>query len=296
MQAVDLSAEHAVPPAVLPGRFADPHLVHFGDRYYLYPTTDGQPDWLATSFTAWSSTDLRQWRADGVILDLPRDVRWALTRAWAPCMVARQGRYYFYFSADKNIGVAVGETPVGPFRDPLGGPLIRRGAFPCQVIDPMVFVDDDQQAYLYFGQGRAFVIPLNEDMISYDVGAAREITPVGANEAMFMVKRRSTYYLSWSEFDTRDPRYSVAYGTARSALGPFVRAVGNPILSRKGAVQGTGHHSILQLPGEDAWVMAYHRFAVPGGDGFNREVCLSRLHFGAGGEMLPVEVAGDFRL
>ena len=282
--------DEKAPPPALPGATADPHIAVFGDTFIIYPTTDGSDGWMSTSFGAWSSKDLVAWKNQGVILDFPRDLTWAKVRAWAPAIATKNGKYYFYFSADQNIGVAVADSPVGPFKDALGKPLVAKGAFAAQIIDPMVFVDDDGEAYLYFGQGNCFVAKLNDDMISFDATKAKKITPPGYNEGSFVFKRKGVYYLSWSEFDTRDPRYSVAYGTANSPWGPFKKAEVNPILKQRGAVVGAGHHSVVQVPGRDEWVIAYHRFRIPGGNGYNRETCLSPLRFDAQGAIVPVNV------
>lgn len=279
------------PPPVLPGVNADPHLAIFGDTFYLYPTTDGTEGWLSTSFRAWSSRDLVNWKDEGVVLDLPRDLVWADVRAWAPAIATKNGRFYYYYSAAQNVGVAVADTPAGPFKDPLGKPLVSKADFPrMQAIDPMVYVDDGGPAYLYWGQGRCKVVKLNEDMISFDMAAVRDITPPGYNEGPFIHKRGSVYYFTWSEFDTRDPRYSVAYATGPSPLGPFTKAADNPILRQSGPVKGAGHHSIVQIPGRDEWVIAYHRFRIPDGNGYNRETCLSPLRHAEDGRILPVDV------
>lgn len=291
LQAIDPDAGRQAPDAALPGVNADPHVAFFGDRCYLYPTTDGTEGWRSTSFQAWSSDDLVHWRNEGVILDLPRDLKWADLHAWAPAIATKNGKYYYYYSANKNIGVAVADQPQGPFRDPLGRPLVSaRDYRGMQCIDPMVFVDDDGKAYLYWGQGRCKVVPLADDMISFDPSEVRDITPPGYNEGPFVHKRGGVYYLSWSEFDTRDPRYSVCYGTSKSPLGPFAKAAVNPILKQKGVVRGAGHHSIGKVPGRDQWVIAYHRFRIPGGDGYNRETCLSPLRFNADGTIQQVDV------
>lgn len=284
-------ADGQAPLAVLPGANADPHLAIFGDRAYLYPTTDGNEGWRSRSFHAWSSSDLVNWRDEGVILDLPRDLAWADLYAWAPAAATKAGKYYFYFTARQSIGVAVADRPGGPFRDPLGRPLVAKDAYAkMQAIDPMVFVDDDGAAYLYWGQGRCKAVRLNDDMVSFDPQAVRDITPPGYNEGPFVHKREGKYFLSWSEYDTRDPRYSVAYGVSDSPLGPYEKAAENPILQQKGVVRGAGHHSIAKLPNADRWVIAYHRFQIPDGDGFHRETCLSPLRHAADGTIRPVDV------
>lgn len=279
------------PPAVLPGVNADPHIAVFGKTFYLYPTTDGSEGWMATSFHGWSSKDLVNWKDEGVILDLPKDLKWADVRAWAPAIAGKDGKFYYYYSAGQSIGVAVSDKPMGPFKDPLGKPLIAKGQYKgVQSIDPMVFVDEDGAAYLYFGQGRCKAVKLNPDMVSFDPAGVQDITPPGYNEGPFVFKRKGTYYLSWSEFDTRDPRYSVAYATSKSPLGPYKKAEINPILKQNGEVKGAGHHSMVQLPNSDDWVIAYHRFKIPGGNGYNRETCLSPMRFDAVGRIEPVDV------
>jgi beta-xylosidase len=289
---------HRTPPrAVLPGVNADPHIAVFGDTFYIYPTTDGTEGWLSTSFRAWSSRDLVNWRDEGVILDLPRNLTWANVRAWAPAIATKDGKYFYYYSAEQNVGVAVADTPVGPFRDPLGKPLVAKSDYPrMQVIDPMVFVDDDGASYLFWGQGRCMAVRLNDDMISFNREDVIDITPPGYNEGPFLHKRKGIYYFTWSEFDTRDPRYSVAYGTGDSPLGPFTKASNNPILRQSGPVKGAGHHSIVQIPGRDEWVIAYHRFRIPDGNGYNRETCLSPLYHAEDGGLLPVDVFKTVRL
>ena len=278
------------PAAVLRGVYADPHIAAFGKKFYIYPTTDGTVLWKSTSFTAWSSKDLVNWKNENVILDLPKDLNWAKERAWAPAIAYKNGKYYYYFSADVNIGVAVADKPTGPFKDALGKPLVPKGMLKGQMIDPMVFVDDDGAAYLYFGQGNCNIVKLADDMVSFDASKIITFKPKGYNEGSFLFKRNGKYYLSWSEYDTRDPRYSVAYAVADSPLGTFVKANQNPILKGKGAVKGAGHHSIVQVPGKDEWYIAYHRFKIPDGNGYNRETCISPLRFDQDGNILPVDV------
>ncbi|MGW2889437.1 family 43 glycosylhydrolase [Streptomyces griseoruber] len=268
---------------VLPGLNADPNIVRFGDTFYLYPTTDGFDGWSGTQFKAYSSTDLVHWTDHGVILDLGPDVSWADSRAWAPTIAEKDGKYYFYFCADANIGVAVSDSPTGPFKDALGAPLLKAGQLSGQMIDPAVFTDDDGQSYLYWGNGHAYVAPLNADMTSIDTAQLKDITPSGYNEGSFVVKRKGTYYFMWSENDTRDENYRVAYATGPSPTGPWTK---RGVILEKDASQGilgTGHHSVVQVPGTDDWYIAYHRFAIPGGDGTHRETTIDRMEFDADG-------------
>ena len=281
--------EIIIPAPVLPGFTADPHITAFGTTFCLYPTTDIK-GWDPKSFHGWTSKDLKTWKDEGVILEIPTDVTWATGQAWAPAIATKNGKYYFYFSANQNIGVAVSDHPMKRFKDALGKPMVAKGEYPCQAIDPMVFVDDDGTPYLFFGQGSCQAVKLNEDMISYDSLAVKKIELEGYNEGAFVFKRKGIYYLSWSEYDTRDPRYSVAYATSKNPLGPYQRAKNNPILQQQGEIKAAGHHSILQLPGSDHWVVAYHRFLVPQRPGVLRETCISPLRFDAQGAILPVNV------
>lgn len=261
----------------LPGFYADPHLVRLGETYYVYATTDGLPGWSSDSFEVWSSPDLGRWTNHGVILDLA-DVSWAQGHAWAPAAAERDGRYYFYFTADQSIGVAVADSPTGPFVDALGRPLVDKRDYEGeQQIDPSVFVDDDGRAYLYWGNTTPRVVPLDDDMISYDPDHVRVLDGlVDFREAPFVVRDAGTYHLTWSVDDTRSPDYRVAYATGPTPYGPWTyRGV---LLEKAPAlgILGTGHHSIARV-GEE-WLIAYHRFAIPGGDGTHRETVVDRLH------------------
>ncbi len=272
---------------VLPGLYADPHAAVFGNRFYIYPTTDGYPGWGSTQFKVFSSDDLVNWVDHGVILDLPRDLTWASERAWAPAAVEKNGKYYFYFSADTNIGVAVSTSPTGPFVDPLGRPLIPKGAYSGQMIDPMVFTDDDGQSYLYFGNGRGYVVKLKDDMITLD-GTPVDITPSGFREAFFVFKRNGIYYFMWSVDDTGSENYRVAYGISDSPMGPI--EVKGEILTKDLSlgIKGPGHHSVVKVPGKDEYYIVYHRFAIPNGDGTHRETTIDRLEFHEDGTIRKV--------
>ncbi|MFE0865727.1 family 43 glycosylhydrolase [Streptomyces rochei] len=278
---------------VLPGLYADPDVRYMDGRYWIYPTTDGFPGWSGTRFKAFSSRDLVHWTDHGVILDLGPDVAWADGNAWAPAIAERDGTYYFYFCAEQQIGVAVADSPAGPFKDALGGPLVGKGRFSGQMIDPSVFTDDDGRSYLYWGNGHGYVVPLNDDMMSFDASRVKDITPENFREGSFVVKRDGTYYFMWSEDDTRSEDYHVAYATGPTPLGPWTKR--GTILSKRPeyGILGTGHHSVVNAPGTDDWYVVYHRFALngpggPGGDGTHRETTIDRLRFAADGTIEPV--------
>ena len=275
---------------VLPGYNADPNIVRFGDTYWIYATTDGFDGWSSTTFKTWSSTDLVHWTEHPVILDLGPDVTWADGRAWAPAAIEKNGKYYLYFCADAKIGVAVADSPAGPFKDAIGKPLVASNPNGGQAIDPAVFTDDDGQSYLYWGNGNAYVVPLNADMTSYDPAKIVRLSGLtDFREGLFLHKRNGTYYLSWSIDDTRSENYRVGYATMTSPLGAGLVNHG-VILSKDPSlgILGTGHHSVVQVPGTDDWYIVYHRFAIPGGDGTHREVTIDRLRYNPDGTIAPV--------
>lgn len=276
-----------MPSPAVPGHHADPTLVRFGDTYYLYATTDGHDGWSATAFEAWSSPDLVTWTNHGQVLDV-RDLAWADGHAWAPDAVERDGRYYFYFTASQSIGVAVADSPTGPFVDALGRPLVDRADYDGeQQIDPAVLVDDDGRAYLTWGNMTPRVVPLHDDLVSYDPAEVRVLDGLDDfREAPWLVRLGDGYHLSWSVDDTRSPDYRVAHATGPTPFGPWTP---HGLLLEKDpalGIVGTGHHAILRAHTGD-WYVAYHRHAIPGGDGTHREVVIDRLEVD-GGTFRPV--------
>lgn len=278
---------------VLAGLNADPQVALFDGVFYVYPTTDGFANWEATSFSVWSSTNLVQWTSRGVVLDLPKDLKWATGHAWAPGIARRGSTYYFYFCADSQIGVATGSSPLGPFKDALGHALITARQYGPQSIDPYLFTDDDGTPYLYFGSGTGGlrVVKMNSDMISFS-GTPTNISPSGASgvlEGSVMFKRNGTYYLQWSEGDTRNATYQVAYAKATSPLGPFTRLAVILKQDTNLGILGPGGHTVLAIPERDEYYAVYHRFKLPGGDGTHREVCIDRMYFNADRTIAPVK-------
>jgi len=277
----------------LSGYNAAPNVVLFDNTFYIYPTTDGFASWASTSFSVFSSTNLIAWTSRGVILDLPKDLAWATSHAWAPSIARVGGTYYFYFSADSQLGVATGSSPTGPFKDALGKPLATTRQYGPQSIDPYAFIDDDGTPYLYFGSGSSGlrVVKLNADMISFS-GTPTNISPSGASgtlEGSVMFKRNGTYYLAWSEGDTLNATYQMAYARAQSPLGPFTRL--GVILQQDTTlgIQGPGGGTVLAIPSRDEYYLVYHRFKIPGGDGTHREVCIDRMTFSSDGTITAVK-------
>ncbi|WP_293886239.1 MULTISPECIES: family 43 glycosylhydrolase [unclassified Sphingobacterium] len=291
---------------VLDGFYADPDVLYSNKtkKYYIYPTSDGFDGWGGYYFKTFSSSDLSKWKDEGVILDLKKDVAWGPRNAWAPTItekkVKNDYKYYYYFTAAQKIGVAVADLPTGPFKDS-GKPLIDfkpEGVKGGQEIDPAAFNDPKSgKSYLYWGNGYLAVAELNKDMVSIKKNTVKVITPDKTfREGAYVVYRKGRYYFFWSEDDTRSENYRVRYGTATSPDGPITVPENNLVLQKDPAkgIYGTGHNSILQIPGKDEWYIVYHRFNYPKGidmgdaAGFNREVCMDRLYFDDEGHVIPV--------
>jgi beta-xylosidase len=220
---------------------------------------------------------------------------------WAPAVVEKKGKYYLFFGANDvhegevgGIGVAVGNSPAGPFRDYLGKPLIGHIHNGAQPIDQFVFRDKDQKEYLlYGGWGHCNIVQLKPDYTGFipfaDGTTFREITPAGYVEGPILFIRNGKYYFMWSEGGWTGPNYSVAYAVADSPFGPF-RRVGKVLQQDPTVATGAGHHSVLNIPGTDEWYIIYHRRPLTETDGNHRETCIDRMYFDAQGQILPVKI------
>ena len=288
------------------GYYADPEVLYAEKtgKFYIYPTSDGFNNWSGNYFKVFESPDLVNWKDDGKIIQLGEDIKWANRNAWAPCIVEKkingQYKYFYYFTAAQKIGVAMADNPTGPFTD-LGKPLIDKkpeGIKGGQEIDPDVFTDPQtNKSYLYWGSGYMAAAELTDDMTSLKDSIT--ILKPGKNfrEGTYVFYRNGRYYFMWSVDDTRSPNYSVAYGTSNSPLGTITIPENNIILAKDTAVgiYGTGHNSVVQVPGKDEWYIVYHRFNYPKGitmgaaAGYNREVCIDELEFNADGSIKPVK-------
>ena len=282
---------------VIKGFYADPSVVYSNktNKYYIYPTSDGYDGWSGTYFKTFSSPDLYNWTDEGVILDLKKDLTWADRNAWAPAITEKKingkYKYFYYFTAAQKVGVAVSDDPGGPFKDS-GQPLINfkpEGINRGQEIDPEVFTDPKtNKSYLYWGNGYMAVAELNADMTSIKKNTIKVITPDKTfREGTCVIYRSGKYYFLWSENDTRNENYRVRYGISDTPTGPVSVPEDNLILSKNPelGIYGTGHNSVLQIPGKDEWYIVYHRFNRPEGikmgeaAGFHREVAIDRMEF-----------------
>ncbi|MEU4729751.1 family 43 glycosylhydrolase [Streptomyces sp. NPDC023588] len=297
--AVHPTAARADNPIVQHVYTADPApLVHNG-RVYLYTGHDedgSTSSFVMNDWRVWSSADMVNWTDHGSPLSL-NTFSWAAANAWAGQAVERDGKFYWYVPVSVRatgqfaIGVAVSDSPTGPFRDALGHPLVENSE-----IDPTVFIDDDGQAYLYWGNPNLWYVKLNADMTSYAGSPVRiPLTTEGFGsrtdnpdrptlyeEAPWVYKRNGLYYMVYaakccSEF--------IAYSTAPSPTGPWTYR--GTVMPAQGN-SFTNHAGIVDFQGNSYFF--YHNGALPGGGGFTRSVAVEKFSYNADGTIPTINM------
>jgi beta-xylosidase len=291
---------------VLPGHYADPEVTVFEERYWIYPTYSAPYD-EQNFLDAFSSPDLVNWTRHPRIIDTA-EVKWARRAMWAPCAVENNGRYYLFFAANDvhegeigGIGVAVADSPAGPFRDLLGKPLINEIWNGAQPIDQFVFQDEKGQWWiLYGGWKHCNLAKLSDDFTSLmplaDGSLVREITPEGYVEGPVMFRRDGKWYFMWSEGGWTNATYQVAYAMADTLDGPW-RRIGTVIEKNPDIATGAGHHSILRAPAAgqrpEEWFIVYHRRPAGQTDANARVTCIERMEFDPDGTIRPVRMTTE---
>ncbi|SHL89424.1 Carbohydrate binding module (family 6) [Flavobacterium flevense] len=247
---------------------ADPSARVFGDRVYVYPSHDilapegvARKDWFCMEdYHVFSSENLTDWTDHGMIVQQNK-VPWVLPNSysmWAPDCIERNGKYYFYFpSTPKDtigigkgftIGVAVADTPAGPFlpeKNPIKG---VRG------IDPNVFIDKDGQAYLYWSSRDIFGAKLKENMLELDseVKTLANLPSKGLKEGPYVFERNGIYYMTYPHVENKIER--LEYAISDNPLGPF--KVMGVIMDESPTGCWTNHHSIIAF--KNQWYLFYH--------------------------------------
>lgn len=269
---------------ILPDFHADPSVRFFDGKYWLYPSTDepGSTTWnQMRRWHAYSSSDLVTWRPEGEIFDLER-VEWADEAAFAPDAIKHNGRYYFFFPAGFQIGVATSDHPNGPFSDALGSPLIEAGEEGITTFDPHIFLDDGTP-YLFFGGGETIGVVQLSDNLLERVGPIRRLDLKNYAEGIWVHKRGDTYYFTYPMHIERDGKVKqlLVYSTAASLTGPYeYRGVFLDNNSRN------SHHSIIQVG--ERWFIFYH---VEGPSPYERRVYAGELKYWEDGSIKEVLVS-----
>ena len=238
-------------PVVQTSFTADPAPMVYNNTVYLYTSHD-EDDARGFHMLDWkcySTTDMANWTDHGSIASLAI-FPWARqdNDAWAPQAIERDGKFYLYVPISvpgwpKNvIAVGVGDGPLGPFKDALGHPLVDKAN---GYIDPTVFLDDDGQAYLYFGNPNAWYVKLNKDMISHAGGVVKAGgKPANYQEGPWLYKRNGHYYLAYAP--TCCPE-GIGYAMSDKPTGPW-EFKGN-IMDGNGLSSGN-HPGIIDFQGK----------------------------------------------
>ncbi len=273
---------------------ADPGAMVYKGKVYLYTGHDEAPkaqaryvmhDWLC-----FSSPDMITWTEHPCPLKAA-DFAWAKGDAWASQVIERNGKFYWYVAVEhktihgKAIGVAVADSPIGPFKDARGSAIITNdmtteAKISWDDIDPSVFIDDDGQAYLFWGNTTAHYVKLKSNMVDLD-GPIQTITGLPRyTEAPWIHKRNGWYYLSYaSEFPEK-----ICYVMSRSINGPWqYKGIINEIAGNS----NTNHQAIINFKGKDYFI--YHNGALtPDAGSYHRSVCIDYLYYNTDGTIKRV--------
>lgn len=327
---------------------ADPFAMEYNGRLYVYMTADSfvyddNGELLTNSYgeihtiKVISSEDMINWTDHGEIPVGGRALEngaaaWA-TNSWAPSVVHKtidgKEKFFLYFADNAaGIGVLVSDSPTGPFTDPIDKPIVNAATPGAEdvvwMFDPAVFIDDDGQAYMYFGGGvpsagetstpeellhpqTARVIKLGDDMISTE-GEAVMIDAPAILEDSGIHKYNDTYYYSYctnffiSDYEDTDgstyPSGTICYMTSDDPMGPFTYV--GPVLDNMNtffAMGGNNHHAIFEY--KDNYYIAYHARTLEKAMGYldknYRSTHINKVEFNSDGTMQPVtaDYTGD---
>ncbi|MBR4777253.1 MAG: glycoside hydrolase family 43 protein [Lachnospiraceae bacterium] len=298
-----MAEEYSKNPIITNIYTADPAPMVYNDTLYLYTTHD--EDKLINDFytmfdwRCFSTKDMVNWTDHGKIFSLD-DIEWADDRAWAPQCIERNGKFYLYCPVHKKdggmaIAVGVSDKPEGPYKD-LGYPLVDEGDW--NDIDPTVFIDDDGQAYLYFGNPELRYVLLNEDMISFNeevgiqkipmtveaFGKGGHMTGTTYGEGPWFYKRNGLYYMVFAAFSEGERHNEhLAYSTSTSPTGPWEY---KGILMEEGKCF-TNHPGVCDFKGHS--YLFYHTDELPGGSLFHRSVCVAEFNYNADGTINVID-------
>lgn len=276
-------------PIVSHRYLADPSSLVTPERAYIYCSNDDespvQGSYNIPNVICVSSSDMKNWTDHGSVFRASESTTWA-RRTWAPAAIERDGKFFLYFgNGGANIGVAVGETPIGPFKDPLGKPLITHdtpGVQPARnmwLFDPGAFIDDDGQAYLYFGgngDDNVRVANLKRDMITLD-GEVIKMNATNFFEAAWVFKRKGIYYFTYST--TPRAQMRIDYMTSNYPINGYQY---RGVVGDQPPINNNNNHA-AQFEFKGRWYHVYHnrivarQAGIP--TGFRRNLAIEELEF-----------------
>ena len=297
MFGVMISVARADYPIISNRYLADPASLVHGDRVYVYCSNDDespvQGGYNIPNVVCISTSDMKNWTDHGIVFDAARDTTWA-KKSWAPTPIERDGKFFLYFgNSGANIGVAVSNSPTGPFKDVLGKPLLEHGTPGVQparnmwLFDPGAFIDDDGQAYLYFGgngDDNVRVVKLKRDMVTLD-GEVIKMHAPNFFEAAWVFKRNGIYYFTYSA----NPRAGMSFDYMMSTESPVSGFTYAGKTSDQPPLNDNNHHA-AQFAFKGKWYEVYHNRIVANEagipTGFRRNIALDSFDFDDEGKII----------
>ena len=253
---------------------ADPTIFFNKGTYYLYGTGSGN------GYAAYTSKDLKSWQGpvgNSNGMALRKGDSYGTSKFWAPQVFKFNDKFYMAYAADEHIGIAVSDSPLGPFKQAKIAPVSEE----VKQIGPFLFMDDNGKKYLYYvivanGGNRIFVAEMNDDMMTVKEETEKlciEATKPWENtansqwivtEGPTVIKHKKLYYLLYSANDFRNVDYAVGYAVSKSPMGPWTKYDRNPFISRINVGQnGSGHGDIVKgKKGELFYVLHTHNSAT----------------------------------
>lgn len=272
----------------------DPTSIVVQDRLFLYTGHDeasaGAMEYEMNEWLVFSSKNLVEWTEHPVPLRAS-DFAWASGDAFASKVIVKDERYYWFVSVShghkngKAIGVAVSDSPTGPFYDAIGSALITHDMLPSSKsalanLDPTVLIDDDGAAHMYWGNGMCYYVKLKNSLLELD-GNIISVDLPGFTEGSHIHKKDDWYYLSYGYGMPE----KVGYAMSRSAAGPW---------EFKGILNDVPHNCITNRPCvvefKGVPYFIYHNGALPGGGNHRRSVCIDRMQYNKDGTLKKVEM------
>ncbi|WP_295800131.1 glycoside hydrolase family 43 protein [uncultured Microbulbifer sp.] len=292
------ASSQAANPAITEVLTADPAAMVYDDTVYLYTGHDEAKDnkgfYEMHKWLVFSSTDMVNWKNEGSPLAV-KNFKWARGDAWASHVVEKDGKFYFYTTVRHDeskpgfaIGVAVSDSPTGPFKDALGKALVSNDMttdteIDWDDLDPAVFIDDNGQAYLFWGNSKPRWAKLKDNMIELD-GPIHSLDLPNFTEALYAHKHGDYYYLTYAMgFPEK-----IGYAMSKSIEGPWEY---KGILNELAGNSNTNHQSIIDYKGRSFFI--YHNGGTPEGGSFRRSVCIDDLHYNEDGTIKRVVMTSE---
>ncbi|QIL91332.1 glycoside hydrolase family 43 protein [Microbulbifer harenosus] len=277
---------------------ADPAAMVHDGTVYLYTGHDEAKDnkgfYEMHKWLLFTSTDMVNWKNEGSPLAV-KDFKWARGDAWASHVVEKDGKFYFYTTVRHDeskpgfaIGVAVSDNPRGPFKDALGRALISNDMttdteIDWDDLDPAAFIDDNGEAYLFWGNTKPRWAKLKDNMIELD-GPIHSLDLPNFTEALYAHKHGDYYYLTYAMgFPEK-----IGYAMSKSIEGPWEY---KGILNELAGNSNTNHQSVIDYKGRSFFI--YHNGGTPEGGSFRRSVCIDDLHYNEDGTIKRVVMTSE---